>query len=296
MEINKQLEEYALLVNQALDRLTPSPDGGEYDRVKAAMRYSLEAGGKRIRPVLTLAFCELLGEKPQKALPLACAVELVHTYSLIHDDLPCMDDDDYRRGKPACHIAYDEATAMLAGDALLTLAFSLIGHAADTYGTNPAACLRAAALLADCAGVNGMVGGQVMDLADEGRQVDVPTLEKTCLLKTSALLRAACQMGAAAADADEQTLTLAGEYADYLGLAFQMVDDILDVTADPSVLGKPVGSDAEQGKSTWVTLLGLPKAQRAAEEMTQKAVQALSCFSGHEFLEGLTLMLLRREK
>lgn len=280
-------------VNRALDRLVPAADG-KYAIVKEAMRYSLEAGGKRIRPILTLAFARAAGGQPEQALPLACAVEMVHTYSLIHDDLPCMDDDDLRRGKPSCHVAFGEANALLAGDGLLTLAFATIAKAPASHRTSPAAALRAAGILADCAGVNGMVGGQVMDLSSEGKLVDGDTLREICRLKTAALLEAACRMGVVSANGGEKLEKLAAAYAQKLGLAFQIVDDILDVTGEEASLGKPIGSDAEQRKCTYVTLYGLDEAKRQADAVTAEAMDLLAQLPKAEFLMELTQMLLER--
>jgi geranylgeranyl diphosphate synthase type II len=282
-------------INAALDQFLPEEEG-EFGAVSRAARYSLLAGGKRIRPLLTLAFARALGGDATQAIPFACAVEMVHTYSLIHDDLPCMDDDDIRRGRPSCHKAFGEATALLAGDALLTLAFEQIGKAPQTHGTDPAACARACAILAECAGVSGMVHGQTMDLANEGKTVSAAVLRQTYLEKTSALLRAACLLGAVSAGCTEQQYAAAKQYANELGLAFQIVDDVLDVTADEAVLGKPVGSDAEQEKTTYVTLYGLEAAQREAASATERAVAALREIPQRDTLLLLTEELLGRDR
>lgn len=284
--INRALEE--LLAPQA----HPMPP--EYDGVRQAMAYSLAAGGKRIRPMLTLEFCRMLGGDPDQAMPLACAVELIHTYSLIHDDLPCMDDDDLRRGQPSCHKKFGEATALLAGDGLLTLAAEVIATAPERTGLDPLICLSAIRTLASLAGLDGMVGGQTMDLANEGRAIMEDTLRRTDELKTCALLKAACRMGALAAKAQPDQLKLADEYAEWLGLAFQMVDDILDVTGDEASLGKPIGSDAASGKCTYVTLCGLDGAQERANEATERALAAASQLPSHDFLCELTRRLTAR--
>lgn len=286
----KQMNEYIALVEGALNKALDNPQGHQ---VLRAMAYSAEAGGKRIRPILLLMFCRMLGGDVNKALPLACAVEMIHTYSLIHDDLPCMDDDDLRRGKPSCHKQFGEATALLAGDGLLTMAFSMIAEAdlpADVR-------IGAVKILSRRAGVFGMIGGQEMDLQNEerGREISPETLEQTYALKTSALLQSACEMGALAGGGDEEAVRRAGEYAYHLGLAFQIVDDILDVTGDEKTLGKPIGSDEENGKATFVSLYGVEKARKIASAHSGKALTALQYFSGSGELKTLTENLLFRE-
>lgn len=286
----KQMNEYIALIESALDKALPKKQGHQ---VLSAMAYSAEAGGKRIRPVLLLEFCRMLGGDVQKAVPLACAVEMIHTYSLIHDDLPCMDDDDLRRGKPSCHRQFGEATALLAGDGLLTMAFSMIASAELSAEVR----MGAVRILSERAGVFGMIGGQEMDLQNEkkGRGVSVEILTETYALKTSALLQSACEMGVLAGGGDEDAVGKAGEYAYHLGLAFQIVDDILDVTGDEQALGKPIGSDEENGKVTFVSLCGLEKARALAKEHSDKALSALQYFSHSEELKTLTENLLFRE-
>ncbi len=268
----KMLREYQAVIEPALVKYLDA--ASREDAVAGAMTYSLTAGGKRIRPALTLAFCRACGGDWEKALPLACALEMIHTYSLIHDDLPCMDNDDMRRGKPSCHKAFGEDTALLAGDGLLTAAFQTI-LSADL----PAETIRQAGLaLARAAGPAGMIGGQVMDLANEGRAVDAARLRETDMLKTGALIRAAAAMGCIAAGAPEELRKAADRYAADIGLAFQIVDDILDTVGDPAALGKAVGSDAANDKSTYVTLLGLEGAKAEAERLRASAVDALAAF------------------
>lgn len=271
-------------------------DGSAYDALKEAMAYSANAGGKRIRPLLCTVFAELFGGSYQQALPLACAVEMVHTYSLIHDDLPCMDNDDYRRGIPSCHRQFGEATALLAGDSLLTLAFFTVAQSPEQTGADAARCLRACRELAFKAGMDGMIGGQVMDLANENRSVTAEILTQTDALKTSALLEAACRMGAIVAGANENDISTAGEYAYNLGIAFQIVDDILDVTGEEKELGKPIGSDAASGKNTFVSLLTLDGAQALAQEYTNRALAALKKLPDSGFLQEFTEELLFRRK
>ena len=267
------------------------PETNPQAKVLEAMRYSLEAGGKRIRPLLVLAFCRACGGDVQKALKPALAIEMIHTYSLIHDDLPAMDDDDYRRGRP-CHKAFDEATAILAGDALNVLPFELL----STDTTLPAETrVSLIAELANAAGAEGMIGGQVIDIANETRtDVDQNNLVNMYAHKTGALIRVACTMGCMVAGANDKMLTAATEYAQRLGLAFQIVDDILDVTGTPELLGKPIGSDAAHHKTTFVTLLGLEGAKAEASRLTEEALRLLEDIPEHQFLTDLTEALLNR--
>lgn len=259
-------------INSALKEYLPAAD----DVVSQAMRYSVENGGKRIRPALLLEFCRVCGGDYKKAVPFACALEMIHTYSLIHDDLPCMDNDDFRRGKPSCHIAFGEEYALLAGDALLTLAF----ETAMKSNLSTEITVKAAKELAKAAGVMGMVGGQVLDLQNEGKKVGVSDLQKTDELKTGELIRAACVLGCVCAGADDKKIAAAEKYAHDIGIAFQIVDDILDVTSDEETLGKPIGSDEENQKSTYVSLLGIEKSRKTAEELTLNAQKALDAFDG----------------
>ena len=259
-------------INSALKEYLPAAD----DVVSQAMRYSVENGGKRIRPALLLEFCRVCGGDYKKAVPFACALEMIHTYSLIHDDLPCMDNDDFRRGKPSCHIAFGEEYALLAGDALLTLAF----ETAMKSNLSAEITVKAAKELAKAAGVMGMVGGQVLDLQNEGKKVGVSDLQKTDELKTGELIRAACVLGCACAGADDKKIAAAEKYAHDIGIVFQIVDDILDVTSDEETLGKPIGSDEENQKSTYVSLLGIEKSRKTAEELTLNAQKALDAFDG----------------
>ncbi len=273
------------------------PQQDEYIRtVIEAMRYSLTAGGKRIRPMLTLAFAKICGGSEEAALPFACAVEMIHTYSLIHDDLPCMDDDDLRRGKPTNHKVYGEAAAVLAGDGLLTLAFEtvLCEKAVEQNGLGK--CVKAGRLLAQCAGVEGMIGGQIIDMESENRAADLHRLKVMDQKKTGALIKAACLAGCISAGANEAQLKAAEEYAQCIGLAFQIVDDILDVTSDEATLGKPIGSDQENNKATYVTLLGLEECRKLAEELTQEAISSLEIFEeGKEELKAFADLLRDRK-
>lgn len=260
-------------------------------RMTEAMSYSLENGGKRIRPVLTLEFCRLCGGDPEKALPYALAVEMIHTYSLIHDDLPCMDDDDMRRGKPSNHKVFGYADALLAGDALLTFAFEVLLSASD----DPAKLAKAGAVLARAAGCSGMIAGQVMDLQNEGVSAPLETVTKTDKLKTGEMISAAAVLGCIAAGGSDEKIAAAEGYARNIGLAFQIVDDILDVTGDEAALGKPIGSDGENGKSTYVSLLGLEKSGELANELDEKAKAYLSVFGDEAgFLKELADRLSSR--
>ena len=258
-----------------------------------AMKYSLLSGGKRIRPILLLEFYALCGGNGDSALNFAAALEMIHTYSLIHDDLPCMDNDDMRRGRPSCHKAFGEDTALLAGDALLTLAFKT---AAETDGIPSDRVLKAIAVLAENAGISGMVGGQVEDLAFEKSGATIGELRGMYLKKTSCLLSAGAVCGSILAGADEEELKYAAEYAEKLGLAFQIIDDILDCTSDEKTLGKPIGSDEKNGKTTYVTLLGIDGAKAEAERLSNEALTALCKIKGdNAALRELTANLLDRK-
>ncbi|MGM9598603.1 MAG: polyprenyl synthetase family protein [Faecousia sp.] len=254
-----------------------------------AMRYSLLAGGKRLRPVMVLAFCELCGGNAENALPFAAALEMVHTYSLIHDDLPCMDNDDYRRGKPTNHRVFGEATAVLAGDGLLTAAFGQLASA-----KLPAErIVEAVRVLSLCAGEMGMVGGQVLDMDAETRICTEQEVIDIQSRKTGALISAACQLGVIAAGGSSKQQTAAAQYADSLGLAFQIQDDILDVIGDAGKLGKATGVD--KNKNTFVRLYGVETCKEMVAQETEKAVHALDSFDNADFLIGLARELVHRE-
>ncbi len=256
-----------------------------------AMRYSLLAGGKRIRPVLLLSFCAACGGEMERALPAACGVEMLHTYSLIHDDLPCMDDDELRRGKPTCHMVYGEANAVLAGDALQAAAFRYV-----LSGSVEPECMAAmAAILAEAAGERGMCGGQYLDTGINSDEMDENYLRQMYTLKTGALLMAACRMGAICGGGTPQQLRAAGEYARNLGIAFQIMDDLLDMTSTTEELGKPVGSDAENGKTTFATLLGVNACRRLIAVHTERAKAAVrGAFEDSGFLCWLADSLAER--
>jgi len=282
------------MIENRLDELTASC-GALHPTVCDAMRYSLLDAGKRVRPVFTLSFCEALGGDAESALDFACAVEMVHTYSLIHDDLPCMDDDDMRRGMPSCHIRYGEEYALLAGDGLLTRAFGVIAQS-ELAKENPACGLEAISLLSDLAGVGGMIGGQTVDLKNEGKKATLETLETMDRLKTGALIVCAAKLGCLAAGANEAKIQAAVTFCEKIGHAFQIVDDILDVVGDEKELGKPIGSDGESNKSTYVSLLGLEKSREYAGELTKQAVAALEGFGDEAaLLREIAVMLIERK-
>ncbi len=290
-QMNKTLDSYVRRINDAvLDMLPEAQDGQQ--AVVHAMRYSLANGGKRLRPVLTLEFCRMCGGDIETAMPLACAIEYVHTYSLIHDDLPCMDDDDMRRGQKSCHKAYGEATALLAGDALLTHAFELICEA-DLDGELIA---HAVSLLAQNAGVGGMIGGQVLDLEYESGKPTSKQIMTVHRMKTGALIAAACIMGCIAAGGDFEKIAAASRFAYYLGMAFQIKDDLLDVYGDEKKLGKPVGSDKENDKTTYVTLNGIEKSEGDVKRLTVSAIRELEVFDDTAFVTALARQLVSREK
>lgn len=260
-------------------------------RLDEAMKYALLDGGKRIRPVLTLAFCKLFGGSTANALPFALAVEMIHSYSLIHDDLPCMDDDDLRRGKASCHKQFDEATAILAGDALLTSAF----YALATANLPAPIILEALAHLSVSAGEQGMVGGQALELSFTDRAPNLSELVEIQQLKTGALLTSACYLGALAGGATEEDGEKVLRFAGFLGGAFQIRDDILDATSTPEVLGKPIGSDEKKGKETFYSYFGAEKAQMRLVDMTSKAKEELSGFRNTEFILWLADELTKRD-
>lgn len=279
---------YAQMFESSLPSFVPLAEHAKAD-MRDMMLYSLESGGKRVRPVLCLAFCELCGGNAENALAFAAAVEFVHTYSLIHDDLPCMDNDDYRRGKLASHKKYGESNALLAGDALLTHAFSLFAQAVEQKKVSADAAIKAVGVLASCAGVNGMIGGQFVDLAMENRESTIDDLFLMDRYKTAALIKAACQLGCIAADASDEMIEKAGLFAENLGIAFQIIDDLLDDEDETS-------SDKVNNKATYPALLGERQARQLAEEYTKKAVEALSAFGKRSsFLQTFALQLVNRK-
>ena len=271
--------DYVKEIEAALERYLPQGEFAEQKMIDA-VRYSLNLPGKRVRPSLTLAFAQLCGGEISAAMPFACAVEMVHTYSLIHDDLPCMDDDDMRRGKPANHKIFGEDIALLAGDALQSMAYATMLSDASIQAVGGERAARAARILAEKSGVLGMVGGQVIDLSMEQKEVGIELVQLMEEKKTANLIEAACMMGCVVAGADEEQIAAAEQYAHAIGLAFQIVDDILDVTSTAEELGKPIGSDMENEKNTYMSLLGLDRCRALVKLLTAEAVEALTAFDG----------------
>ena len=290
MDIRCQLEELRLRVDETLSGYFQ--EQVPYGTLYRAMSYSLTAGGKRVRPILTMQFCQAAGGDPDRALALGCGVEMLHTYSLIHDDLPCMDNDDLRRGKPTNHVMFGEANAVLAGDALQTAAFEAV-LSADL----PAEVRAAAALeLARSAGRDGMCAGQVLDMEGEQRPLSLEELQLVHRKKTGALLEGACVMGVIAAQGSQEMLQAARAYAAQIGLAFQIRDDLLDHISTTEELGKPVGSDEANHKTTFYTLLGEQRCQELILECTKQAKQAVrTAFADSEFLCAMADWLAQRK-
>ena len=293
--LEEKMAQYVSLTEESLKRFNDYKEENEpQKRLIDAMNYSLEAGGKRIRPALVYAFCEALGGELECATAPAAAIEMIHTCSLIHDDLPAMDNDDLRRGKPSCHKQFDEATAILAGDALTVLPFEVIADCGELSADQKVLMIS---VLANSIGRDGMMGGQMIDLLNEKRtDVSEDELRNMYRCKTGQLLAVSCVMGAICADAGNETLRAAAEYGLRLGLAFQIIDDILDITADEAELGKPIGSDEELNKTTFVTLYGLDGAQKIADKATSEALEWLDAIDNNEFLKELTTKLLSRRK
>jgi geranylgeranyl diphosphate synthase, type II len=267
-------------VNHALRRMIEQDGPEARRRIKEAMHYSLEAGGKRLRPILCIAAYEAVsGNSTDNIMNVACAIEMIHTYSLIHDDLPAMDNDDLRRGKPTCHIAFDEATAILAGDALLTLAFErLASHDGSDIASAAALKLKIIHLIAAASGCNGMVEGQMRDIESEGRVLDLDALTRIHELKTGALIRASILAGALMGNGTPRELEALEIYARDIGLAFQVADDILDVEGDPRDTGKPTGSDQALNKATFPALIGLEESRAFATRLVDRALHAVLIF------------------
>ena len=288
--INELFAFYKPIIENRIDELLPESDA-PYNEVVKASRYSLKLGGKRIRPIIMMEFCRLFGGDYKKVLDFAISLEMIHTYSLIHDDLPCMDNDDFRRGKPSCHKAFSEDMALLAGDALLTEAFNVAANADLDANVK----VKAVATLSQMSGFSGMLGGQVIDLSFIKNSPDLDALCDMYARKTGCLLRAAAGIGATVGGASESDIKNADVFAEKVGLAFQIIDDILDVTADPELLGKPVGSDDKNQKTTFVSLLGLEGAKEEAKKLTDEALLILDGFNGNtENMKAITKYLLYR--
>ncbi len=291
--LKKAVIENADATEAALTKILNGTDE-DYGLVYDAERYSVLGGGKRVRPFIVNECCKMLGGDVEKSMPLACAMEMIHTYSLIHDDLPCMDDDDIRRGKPSNHKEFGYANALLAGDALLTGAFKVIAEA-DTLDASVR--IEAIKLLSEAAGERGMIGGQIMDLIGETQEFEFKQLLKLHSHKTAALMECSAKLGALAAGyaTDSEQSKAVAAYAKDIGVAFQVVDDILDCIADEAELGKPVKSDEGHNKTTFMTFYTAEEAQRYAEELTAEAISALSIFENSELLTDFACYLLQRE-
>jgi geranylgeranyl diphosphate synthase type II len=287
MDAEQFLSEKAARTEQALDAYLETWSGAP-SRLVDAIRYSLFAGGKRVRPALALGAAEILCGVDTPALPAACALEMIHTYSLIHDDLPAMDNDDLRRGRPTLHRAFDEATAILAGDGLLTMAFDVLAQAGNPGVTGE---------VARAAGVAGMVGGQFLDMAAENQRLTLEALQQVHACKTGALIRASVRAGALLAGADDSALDRLTRYGEHIGLAFQIADDILNVTGTAESLGKPAGSDATKNKSTYPALAGLDRARALGEEAVARAIDALAGFGPEaDTFRALARYIVERRK
>jgi geranylgeranyl diphosphate synthase type II len=258
-------------LNQILDSFNTS------SRILDSMRYSLNAGGKRLRPILSIASTEAVGGNASHVMQLACAIEMIHTYSLIHDDLPAMDNDDLRRGKPTSHIRFDEATAILTGDALLTLAFEVLTSQTGA-SSDPAIPLELIKMLAQAAGCRGMIAGQMGDILSEGKELTLHELKSIHRLKTGALIEASVCAGAIFGNGKEEQVNQLRRYAEHIGLAFQIMDDILNVKGDPALLGKAVGSDAKRGKSTYPAIIGIKDSEKEASLLIQSGLRAIRSF------------------
>jgi len=278
MDLKAYLKEQCASVDAALERFLPRETELPHS-VHKAMRYSVFAGGKRVRPILLLAACQAVGGDAGRAIPAACAMEMIHTYSLIHDDLPAMDDDDFRRGNPTSHKVFGEAIAILAGDALLTEAFKLASDRRFTAGCDPSALLAVIHEIATCAGSYGMVGGQVIDMESEGRQdIDLATVQYIHTHKTGALIKASVVAGALLGGASGEQLAAITRYGEAAGLAFQIADDVLDIEGTTEEIGKDAGSDQARGKATYPAVMGLTAAKEEAQSMMNEALAALEIF------------------
>ncbi len=278
MDLKLYLKDRCKLVDNALERLLP-PDDEQPASLHKSMRYSVFAGGKRVRPILMLAACEAVGGSIDDAMPAACAMEMIHTYSLIHDDLPAMDDDDFRRGNPTNHKVFGEAVAILAGDALLTQAFIAMSSPEYAAKVPPAALLAVIREIGRCAGSHGMVGGQVVDMESEGKpDIDLPTVQYIHTHKTGALIKASVKAGALLGAADEKALAALTQYGEAVGLAFQIADDILDIEGTTEEIGKDAGSDEARGKATYPAMIGLSASKQRAAELVEMALESLAGF------------------
>lgn len=295
MDFKTQLENRIKIINNALDDCLAIKDGPGSDIYRAA-KYSLSAGGKRLRPVLALAVCDMLGGKMNDVLPYACAIEMIHTYSLIHDDLPAMDNDDYRRGIPSNHKVFGEGMAILAGDALLNLAYELMLSDALASKTDLVRKIKAMNIIAESAGMDGMIRGQSIDLESEHTDISGDTLEFMHKCKTGALIKASALSSAAICGASEEECGILCEYAENIGIAFQIKDDIMDVKGSQDIMGKAVGRDAASGKSTYITVYGVNESEALLEKAIEKAISAIDFFGENSaFLKHVAIFIKERD-
>lgn len=294
-DLNRYIQIKSAMINRSLaDVLQRNPDS---ERLVLAMEYSLMAGGKRIRPILCLAAAESVGGLPEDALPAASALEMIHTYSLIHDDLPAMDDDNMRRGKPTNHVAFDEATAILAGDALLTLAFQTLSSIPPVDAAQALKWLKVIQCLSKAAGYQGMIQGQMLDMIAEERNLALDELESVHALKTGALIEASLYCGAVIGGGMDPQIKLLTTYAGNIGIAFQVTDDILNVEGDPYLMGKAVGTDKLRHKSAYPSVLGLEKSKQFAQDLVNKALHALESFDNKaDPLRAIATYIIQRKK
>ncbi|MDI6688421.1 MAG: polyprenyl synthetase family protein [Desulfobacterales bacterium] len=282
-------------INTALNKILRDRLGSS--RIVSAMEYSLMAGGKRIRPVLCIAASEAVCGKSDRVLPAACAIEMIHTYSLIHDDLPAIDNDNFRRGKPTCHVAFDEATAILAGDALLTLAFQILSSVELKNEHYASKWLSVICAISRAAGYQGMIEGQMRDIASEGLTLTFNELEEMHSLKTGAIIEASMHCGAIIGNGSAEQIKQLGIYAKNIGLAFQITDDILNVEGDPEIMGKAVGTDKNRKKSTYPSIMGINKSREFAEKLADNALQALDGFDNmSDPLRAIARYIVERKK
>lgn len=294
MDFNSKFEQWLQIINEALEEYIGGDDGPGSNIYKA-MKYSLMAGGKRLRPVLALSVCELLGGETKEVLPYACALEMIHTYSLIHDDLPAMDNDDFRRGMPTNHKVFGEALAILAGDALLNKAYELMLSHTLSSDSKLKERIKATNIIAAAAGAEGMIRGQVVDMESESAVISKQTLEFMHRCKTGALIAAPVLSSAAVCAASEEESRQLGKYAENIGLAFQIKDDIMDVKSNLQLMGKNAGGDAASGKSTYVTLFGVDEAEKMLDKTIEAALDALGVFGENaEFLKELAIFIKDR--
>ncbi len=292
-DLSRYLRERVRLVDDALERYLPGEDVRPQS-LHRAMRYSTMSGGKRLRPILVIAGAEAVGGEAQMVLPTACAVELIHTFSLIHDDLPAIDNDTLRRGRPTCHVQFGEAVAILAGDALYASAFELIARNADTVPAERV--VQVLHLVAEASGTRGMVGGQMVDIESEGKQADADTVEYIHRHKTAALIRASVVSGAILVGAEKWQVDALSRYGELTGLAFQIADDLLNVTGDPRKTGKAVGTDAARGKVTYPALFGVEASRQRAHQLVQEAIATLRPFGeSAEPLRAIAHLMVERE-